>query len=490
MKATPKGVMIMEQKFVTYAAFGAIGDGIADDMQAIVNAHAYANEHNLPVFAQEGATYYIGPKNLTAVIRTDTDWTGATFILDDRAVESRGQIVFLIPSSYERFPVSLDQMRLDQKQLPLTLEHDALVTVKDADCKIYRRRGVNASSGVSKNDTVLVDKNGNILNGINWAFDKITEASALYLDDEPLTVKGGFFKTIANEEECFYNYYCRNITIHRSRVTIEGLTHRVEGEGDQGAPYAGFINAGSVAYFTLRDCSLTGHKLYYTPGQGGMSPMGTYDVSLNSCCYATLERVTQVPDIMDSSRWGLMGSNFCKNISLIDCCVSRFDAHMGVNCGSIKGTSLGWQCVSVIGKGVFDVEDSSIFGRSVISLRYDYGSHFDGDMTIKNCKWYPKGDHPAVVSGANGEDHDFGYECKMPRQITIENLFIDDTNCESAEEICLLSNYKDDVDAPRPFPYRIPEKLIVRNVKRASGKPVLLCRDRTLYPTTVVEWDE
>ena len=35
--------------FVTYEAFGAVGDGVTDDAAAIAAAHAYANEHHLPV---------------------------------------------------------------------------------------------------------------------------------------------------------------------------------------------------------------------------------------------------------------------------------------------------------------------------------------------------------------------------------------------------------------------------------------------------------
>ena len=31
------------EKFVTYEQFGAIGDGIADDLAAIVKAHEFAN---------------------------------------------------------------------------------------------------------------------------------------------------------------------------------------------------------------------------------------------------------------------------------------------------------------------------------------------------------------------------------------------------------------------------------------------------------------
>ena len=34
---------------ITYEQFGAKADGVTDDMPAIIAAHNYANEHNLPV---------------------------------------------------------------------------------------------------------------------------------------------------------------------------------------------------------------------------------------------------------------------------------------------------------------------------------------------------------------------------------------------------------------------------------------------------------
>ena len=63
--------------FLTYEQFGAAGDGITDDMPAIVRTHAEANRLGLPVRARAGARYYISPKAATAEIRTCTDWTGA-----------------------------------------------------------------------------------------------------------------------------------------------------------------------------------------------------------------------------------------------------------------------------------------------------------------------------------------------------------------------------------------------------------------------------
>ena len=70
-------------EFVSYEKFGAKGDGINDDQKAIVSAHAYANKHNLPVKGKAGARYYIGSGSAVAVIKTDTDFNNAEFIIDD-----------------------------------------------------------------------------------------------------------------------------------------------------------------------------------------------------------------------------------------------------------------------------------------------------------------------------------------------------------------------------------------------------------------------
>jgi hypothetical protein len=78
---------IINTKIVKYSDFGAKGDGKTDDIDAIIAAHAYANEHNLKVKADEKAIYYIGGKDRTAIIQTDTDFGSASFIIDDSNVE-------------------------------------------------------------------------------------------------------------------------------------------------------------------------------------------------------------------------------------------------------------------------------------------------------------------------------------------------------------------------------------------------------------------
>jgi hypothetical protein len=88
---------------VRYSDFGGRGDGKTDDMDAIVATHAFANQNNLKVKADTKATYYIGGKNRTAIIRTDTDFGAASFIIDDTNVQNRNANVFLVNSNLQPF---------------------------------------------------------------------------------------------------------------------------------------------------------------------------------------------------------------------------------------------------------------------------------------------------------------------------------------------------------------------------------------------------
>ena len=71
---------------LTYSSYGAIGDGVTDDFAAIKAAHAYANANGLTVYADEGKKYYLGQHTDAIIIKTDTVWADAEFIIDDRSI--------------------------------------------------------------------------------------------------------------------------------------------------------------------------------------------------------------------------------------------------------------------------------------------------------------------------------------------------------------------------------------------------------------------
>ncbi len=89
--------------WVLYSELGASGDGKTDDINNIAATHAVANKYELFVKADDGATYYIGGKERTAVIRTNTDFGKAAFIIDDTEVQNRSASVFMVSSALQPF---------------------------------------------------------------------------------------------------------------------------------------------------------------------------------------------------------------------------------------------------------------------------------------------------------------------------------------------------------------------------------------------------
>jgi len=210
-------------KIVHYSDFGAVGDGETDDLAAIVRAHDYANEHRLSVKADDGATYYIGGRNQTVVVKTNTDFGTAEFIIDDREVESRGASVFAIRSRHPLIQLpSVLSLKKDQKKIGVTLPERSVIIAEDSNVKHYIRYGGNQDYGQSQTDIFIVDENGMVDadTPIILNFDQVTSLTARPIDDEQLTIRGGRFTTIANAAESKYTYYQRGMRIELKLIGI------------------------------------------------------------------------------------------------------------------------------------------------------------------------------------------------------------------------------------------------------------------------------
>lgn len=486
VNVSPKDVLKFKAAgLVRYSDFGTRGDGKTDDIDAIAAAHAFANQHGLSVKADEGATYYIGGKERTAVIKTDTDFGTAAFIIDDTEVQNRNAPVFMVSSSLKPFkPKAISSLKRNQEKIDISLPGTCLITVTNSHVKHYIRFGLNQNNGASQTDIFVVDKNGHVDMDapIIWDFDQITDITALPIDGKTLNITGGRFTTIANKAESRYTYYNRNIAIRRSNVLIDGLEHRITGEGDHGAPYGGFISIGDCSYITVKNTILTGHKTYRTIGSAGKPvSMGTYDISVNRALNVSFVNCSQTNDINDPTYWGILGSNYCKNLLYDNCTFSRFDAHMGVANATIRNSTLGHMGINAIGSGTFTVENTTIRGRSLINLRPDYGSTWQGEFIIRNCVFVPEDGKPtsaSLISGSYSGQHDFGYTCYMPERITIENLHIDDSNHpEDYQGPAIFTNFNPqmtDDSYQEKFPYVRTREVILKNVTTVSGKALRL----------------
>ncbi len=493
VNVTPKDVDYHKNKgFVLYSEFGALGDGKTNDMDAIAATHAFANLHGLKVQADAGYTYYIGGKERTAIVETDTDFGTAAFIIDDTEVANRTASIFLVSSSQEPFKLKgISRLKRNQEKIDISLPQPCLVTVTNSNVKHYIRYGLNQNNGSPQTDIFVVDKKGNVDMDapIIWDFDQITEATALPMDQTTLTISGGRFTTIANKAESKYNYYSRNIAIRRSNVVVENLEHLVIGEGVQGAPYGGFINIRDCAYVTVKNTVLTGHKTYKTIGSAGKPvSMGTYDAVVNSALNVTFLNCSQTNDINDRTYWGILSSNYSKNLVYDNCTFSRFDAHKGVANATIRNSTLGHMGINAIGSGVLTIDNSTIRGNSLVNLRPDYGSTWQGDIIIRNCVFVPSGgrsSNPSLISGSYSGNHNFGYTCYMPKNIIIEGLHIDDSNHpEDYQGPAIIKDFNKEWtndSYQETFPYVLNTKIVLKNVSTASGNELRLSNNPFMF---------
>jgi hypothetical protein len=482
LNVSPKDVLKFKTEGVVYYKdFGARGNGKTDDINAIAATHAFANLQDLLVKADDGSTYYIGGADRTVIIQTDTDFGTAAFIIDDTEVKNSQASIFSVTSNLKSFKLeSVDRLHRNQKKIDVSLHGNSLIRVSNSNVKHYIRFGLNPTKGSPQSDIFMVDKNGNVDMDapIVWDFDTITSISALPIDEKILNITGGRFTTIANNEGSKYNYYSRNIAIKRSNVLLDGLEHRITGEGDSGAPYGGFVTISNCANVTVKNTILTGHKTYRTIGRAGKPvSMGTYDILVNHALNVSFVNCSQTNDIDDSTYWGIMGSNYSKNLLFDRCILSRFDAHKGVANATIRNSTLGHMGINAIGSGTFIVENSTIRGRSLINLRSDYGSTWQGAFIIRNCIFIPKAGKSAsasLISGFYSGQHDFGYTCYMPERIIIENLKIEDAN-HAADYLgpSIFTNFNPQItndSYQEKFPNVRTKEVILRNVTTSSGK--------------------
>ena len=483
------------QRFVTYEQFGAKGNGVTDDMPAIVAAHAYANEKGLREKKKKGKKYFIGNAPLTAEIRTDTDFGSASFIIDDVDTKGIKKPVFVVAPDKEAFDVKgVRTLRRGQTNLGVSLPCRCLVEVVNNDHKVFIRKGRNQNNGTPQKEVLLVSEDGSIDPSTPVVFDygKISSIRAVPTDEKPVTLSGGTFTTIANQCESDYTYHARGIQVRRCGTRIEGLTHLVTGELDHGAPYGGFISLSRVADVVVSDCLMTGHKTYIkAKGAAGLPvSMGTYDLSANSSAHILWKNCRQTNDIDDRTYWGTFTSNFCKDLQLEECSLSRFDAHQSVTNVRLKNCTFGHMNVRMVGFGTILIEDCEIHGNDLVALRGDYGSTWDGDIIIRRCtlRSYPGDKEACILGGSNDGSHDFGYPCMLPSSITVEGLVIDDSGitAKGYKGPSVLSSFGRKPGKEEPFPFGTDCKVVLKDVTVSSGKPLKAAPNPEAFPGLVV----
>jgi len=509
---------------VYYEDFGAVGDGKTepedDDFKEIYETHRFANECGQTVKAnrdnRENCTYYIFDTTMgtsqvySASIKTNVDWCGANFIIDDTQLVTNStlyafsyfgahaktmgekNIFEVIPNNDHQKTTITDSDILESLNIgPNTTSignviHEAIggwngplmIIPYNSTHAVFRRiDGGSLTDGNAMQEIIVIEADGSISSETPIIFDytKVTSIEVYKLDpSSAVTIKNGTFTTWETTVNHLYNgrryggYIKRGILVSRSYTTVENVEHAVKygfnlkerAAGYEGASQSGFFRASYANHVTFKDCVIPGRMAYgnsssysfgathvnkivldncfqpnfwVTVGEAGNMKNATVRKSgaignaekadinaLEGMGYATVDGTTLM------LCWGAGQSNFCKNMEYLNSTITRFDAHQGLHTGKVINSNvMGFE---IIGFGEMLIEDSAIYnystgaaGNSLIYLRGDYGSTWDGDIILKNVKAYPYYVKTAAIVYHSYYNGYFGYDCHFPN-IVLDNV--------------------------------------------------------------------
>ena len=445
------------------------GDGVTNDFAAIKAVHDIANASGQTVVAEDGKTYYIRETGGNTInIKTSVEFGTAHFIIDDTWIDytpeytaERCVKVFTICGDSQPIRVTPENdsegilaainarggIKRSDTHLDLGLGYKAMLIPVNNEVYMYNRWGQHAGDlgpdedkdgvvddghenagklvgGNPQHELMIIEADGTIDKdaALLFDYDRVSAATIIRIDDAPITVSGGIFTTLANRANDNIHYFNRGILISRSNVTITDMKHYVEeGEKTAASPYSGWIFPMYANNLTVRDTLLSGRQYFR---------QGNYDIGGSFANDLKFINVTQLNFFKDEASetvyrdheyWGIMGTNYCKNITYDNCFLSRLDAHAGVVNVKVKDTII--RSISLTGGGNALIENCKIYNNFVVYLREDYGSTWRGDITVKNCQLVIQ-DKNGSCGAVHGTYHNwaFGYNSVMPQNITVDNL--------------------------------------------------------------------
>lgn len=426
----------------------------SDDYYAIKATHDCANKYNLPVEVSKDTYNIYNKSEGTINVRTDTNLNNSTIYIHDE-----NGVVGLIKTNHiytitndTCYAKTLSFSNLKYNNVVSSLggsSNGRYVRVLDSSQKKFIRYGTNQDNGSDTVDSFRVDKDGKVLDQLFWNYDN--RNVSVYMCDIPS-------KTLSFQNANIYNiidtktsnsvvsstnsiYLRRGIGIKRSNVSINNINHYYVNSSIKyvyasNHGYYGFFNVENAANVTLNNLRVHSIK------NNNKNVNSTYDIIIDHAANIMVKNVkmfdydgssgyfSRSSSQMKDDIWGVTGTNNVKNITYDNCVLNRIDTHKGVYNITIKNTKIGRHGINAIGMGNLKIDNVDMYYRNYfINLRSDYGSLWNGTISVSNSKIHPyNGNNVYLVdfrlSYDNNYLHNFGYDLYLPN-INVGNFKVD-----------------------------------------------------------------
>lgn len=459
--------------------FGVKGDGVTDDGLALKHVHEVANNLKLPVIYPT-ADYYISEVT-DITVKTSVDWCNSNIIINDKTTTVDNKLNVYVFKPYEE--KIIHQNDDFTKTIALSIKKDnkdaipefvgttyRLFKFIDETKIMYARYGANATEGVPMSDYTIVSPSGAMLTPLTYDFNNVTRVEISEIPKEKMVLKNANFISKGNNlaDLTIYDYYNRNLSVLRSNVLMENITHTIDNDFANKQICNGFLQVIGVANIHLKNMQFQ-PRLYHRYGTGNVEG-GTYELFTKEVTNLKMEKIWAYND--SSEVWGFHAGNYMKNVEINECEINRFDSHYPSDTIKIFNSIIGAKGLTLNGYGLLLVEDTTFNCDTVLGLRQDYGSFWIGDITFRRIKHYPVTMQRLIrISPRN--NHDFGMRPSLG--INEGTITVDDYWVDVSKVIKLYPNYPitiiyaqgyDTSDTPvNDYYYRIGGEFIINNVR-------------------------
>jgi len=398
---------------ISYENMGAALDGITDDTDAVVAAHALAKSLGIKVRQNGGVAKVSGAAPIE--FATDCKFTGGFRFLFDNPGTG---FLFDVTREYNLIELTQADITIAQftkgatviPSLSAYAYHYAVI--ESAEIAITRTGGQQ----YTKKCVTAIGENGRLLYPLTFTFGSITKITLSPYNISEREISGLAFEISGAGQFAMPIRQRRNNVRYINPRYIDGAT-------------TGAIPVRQM--WTLIDCFKTHIKdpISDTLSLGRVA----YNYVVNGDGYAGLE----IEGMLSFEGWAQVDGNNCRDVIVRDADIYRAGGHF--NCWDYTFeniTSHSTQPIAISGGGRLDVKNIKMMpselgggANAIVDIRQDYGAQWDGDIhvdgvTIDMTGCITKGTLHGVHAYLDSSAvlHDFGINLIMPRSISVQNV--------------------------------------------------------------------
>lgn len=393
-----------------------------NDAIEIKRAHEYANAHGLPVKVASG-DYLIKGRNFVP-IETNVDLGMSTFHIAEDDFTKFSQ-PFTVKSAHtwrtvqvvDAFTLTKGQKKVEE--LKLYAGHLVLIT---DNSRMEGYRYGDKALGNTVRDLIYIENGGEVIGEITHDYTSANVTIEVReVDKNRLTISGGEFlwngRTGINTSDNYVS--CVGFVVERDRVTIENQTIKYEdGAIHNEVSWAnGFYTPNKVYDFRIEDVIISPRKRVNDSVSYAIAGQLVIDY-----------RIENVRGLGDVDYWGSMGTNEITNLTIVGSKIKRIDTHYHLWNLTIRDSET--QAIKATGGGEMKIENTNVIStdedatRSFIYFRDDYGSTWDGNVTVNNSKLIVSGSDNLKIKLLTFQPRalDYGYPIVFARKVKVTNF--------------------------------------------------------------------